>query len=99
MAYRCELCGKDVSFGRQYTKRGLAKKKGGNGRKVTGKSARKFKPNVQRIRAMVDGTTKRVKLCTKCLKSGRVQKPVKMKQRLEELMEKGVIKRKAESVA
>lgn len=99
MAFRCEMCGKDVSFGRQYTKRGLAKKKGGNGRKITGKSARKFRPNIQRMRVVVNGSTQRMKVCTGCLKSGRVQKPFKMKQHLADLADKGVIKRPAPAAA
>jgi large subunit ribosomal protein L28 len=53
----------------------LAKAKGGVGRRITGKSHRTFKPNIQRVRAVVDGSVKRVKVCTRCLKKGSVVKP------------------------
>ncbi len=71
-----EICKKRVEVGNQYTYRGLAKYKGGVGRKVTGKTKRKFRPNLQRVRAMVGETICRVRVCTRCLKSGKVRKPV-----------------------
>ncbi|MGE0433158.1 MAG: 50S ribosomal protein L28 [Planctomycetota bacterium] len=92
MAYRCELCGKDVSFGNMYVKRGLAKAKGGNGRKVTGKTARKFRPNIQRVRVFENGSTTRKKVCTQCIRDGKVTKPPKMKYVLKELALAGKIK-------
>ena len=75
MSRRCEMCGKATSFGRQYSRRGKAKRDGGVGVKITGKSRRTFKPNIQRVRAVVDGEAKRIKVCTSCLTSGKVQKP------------------------
>ena len=45
------------------------------GKRITGKTKRKFKPNIQRVRALVDGVPQRIKVCTRCLKSGRVTKP------------------------
>ena len=74
MARACEICGKKTSTGNQVTRRGLAKAKGGVGRKVTGRSKRKFKPNIQKIRVMVGLTPTRMKLCVKCLKAGKVVK-------------------------
>ena len=73
MARVCEFCGKRTESGGSVARRGLAKKKGGVGLKTTGRTLRKFKPNIQRVRALVDGTPKRVRLCTRCLKSGRIQ--------------------------
>lgn len=58
-------------------RRGLAKKDGGVGLRCTGRSFRKFKPNLQKVRAVVDGKVTRVRLCTKCLKAGRVTKVVR----------------------
>jgi large subunit ribosomal protein L28 len=75
MSMRCEVCGKTVNFGRQLTYRGKAKYLGGVGRKITGINPRKFKPNLQRIRALVKGAVKRVRACTQCIRSGKVQKP------------------------
>jgi large subunit ribosomal protein L28 len=74
MARVCEFCGKHTEVGGIVARRGLAKKKGGVGLRCTGRSFRKFKPNIQRVRALVDGEARRVRLCTRCLKSGRVMK-------------------------
>jgi large subunit ribosomal protein L28 len=74
MARVCEVCGKKPVVGNQVTRRGLAKAKGGVGRKVTGRSKRRFLPNVQKVRALVDGVAKRVKVCVRCLKAGKIQK-------------------------
>jgi large subunit ribosomal protein L28 len=38
---------------------------------------RRFVPNLQKVRAIVDGTPKRIQVCTSCLKSGKVTKNVK----------------------
>src|SRR4026209_1186845 len=54
---RCALCNKGPLRGEQITRRGLAKSQGGVGRKITGRSKRSFKPNLQKVRAVVDGKT------------------------------------------
>ncbi len=74
MARVCQICGKRTEVGFQTTRRGLAKAKGGVGKKVTGHSKRKFKPNLQRVRVLVGKTALRIRLCTKCLKAGKVVK-------------------------
>jgi large subunit ribosomal protein L28 len=74
MAKVCEICGKRPRAGRSIARRGLAKKKGGVGRRITGKSRRKFKPNLQRIKAVLKGKVKRLWVCTKCIKANKVQK-------------------------
>ena len=74
MAKGCALCGKGPLAGRTYTRRGMAKKKGGVGRRIVRKNLRRFLPNLQRVRMLVNGTVKRVRVCTECLKSGRVTK-------------------------
>jgi len=71
----CEFCGKRTEVGRSIARRGLAKKKGGVGRKTTGVTKRTFKPNLQTVRALVDGETRRVKICTACIRSGKIVKP------------------------
>ena len=75
MAMQCELCGKTVSMGKQLTYRGKAKYLGGVGRKITGINPRKFRPNLQSVRAVVKGAVKRIRACTQCIRSGKVQKP------------------------
>jgi large subunit ribosomal protein L28 len=76
---RCALCGKGPLRGQQITRRGLAKAKGGVGRKITGRSKRSFKPNLQKIRAIVGGRTVRLKVCTSCLRAGKVERPAPKK--------------------
>lgn len=77
MSKVCELCGKGVRFGRQYSRRGLARAKGGAGRKITGKTNRRFAPNLQRVRALTEsGGVRRMRVCTECIKRGRVRKAV-----------------------
>jgi large subunit ribosomal protein L28 len=71
----CEICGKRPRIGNQVTRRGIAKKKGGIGRRVTGRNRRRFLPNLQYVRAM-DGTrVVRKRVCTRCIKAGKVIKP------------------------
>jgi large subunit ribosomal protein L28 len=77
MARVCEFCGKHTEVGGIVARRGLAKSKGGVGLRCTGRSFRKFKPNIQRVRAIIDGAPRRVRLCTRCLKGGRVKKAVR----------------------
>jgi large subunit ribosomal protein L28 len=75
MSKMCDICGKGVSFGKKYARRGLAKAKGGAGQKITGKTPRKFGPNIQRIRALTaSGGVKRMTVCTQCIKGGKVKK-------------------------
>ena len=75
MARVCAFTGKKTQFGNQLTRRGLAKAKGGVGIKTTGCTRRKFKPNIQKVRAFIDGRTVRVKLSTKAMKTGLIAKP------------------------
>ncbi|MFH1024697.1 MAG: L28 family ribosomal protein [Planctomycetota bacterium] len=70
----CAICGKHPSAGRKITRRGLAKKKGGVGRKITGISPRSYRPNLQRIRVVVNGSNRRMNVCTRCIQAGKVQK-------------------------
>lgn len=62
MAKRCEICNKGTVAGRKIS----------HAHNVT---LRRFEPNLQRVRAWFDGTTRRIWVCTRCLRSGRVQKP------------------------
>lgn len=73
----CYFTGKKTSFGKQITHRGKAKYLGGVGTKVTGITARKFKPNIQKVRAVIDGQIVRVKVSAKAIRDGKIVKPVK----------------------
>ena len=59
MAGVCEICGKTPGFGMQVSHSHR-------------RSPRRWNPNIQRVRALVKGTPKRVNVCTKCLKAGRI---------------------------
>ncbi len=61
MSQVCELCGK-----RPVT--------GNNVSHAHNKTKRRFKPNLQRVRAIVEGTTRRLRVCTRCIRSGKVTK-------------------------
>ncbi len=76
MSRVCAICGKGPRAGRSIVRRGLAKKKGGVGRKTTGISKRRFLPNLQTVKIEKDGKIKRVKVCTSCLSKGKVKKIV-----------------------
>jgi large subunit ribosomal protein L28 len=79
MGSQCAVCGKKPIMGNQYTYRGKAKYLGGVGRKVTGISRRKFRPNLQNIQIVLDGAVKRRKVCVQCIRSGRIQRPQRRK--------------------
>jgi large subunit ribosomal protein L28 len=74
MARICSICGKGSVRGNSILRRGQAKKKGGIGQHVTAVSPRQFHPNLQKVRALVDGASRRVVVCANCIKSGKVQK-------------------------
>ncbi len=59
MAAVCDVCAKGPGFGNNVP---WSKKK----------TKRRWEPNIQRVRASVDGTPKRLNVCTSCLKAGRV---------------------------
>jgi large subunit ribosomal protein L28 len=40
------------------------------------KTKRRWYPNIQRVRAIVDGEVKRVNVCTRCLRSGKIQRAI-----------------------
>ncbi len=61
MASKCEVCGKGPSWGMSVSHSHRRTK-------------RRWNPNIQRVRANVDGTTKRVHVCTGCIKSGKIVK-------------------------
>ncbi len=80
MARVCEICGKSAQVGNRIETRGKAKYLGGVGTKITGKTRRQFRPNLQRVRvATPGGGAKRMKVCTECIRSGSIRKAVKQK--------------------
>lgn len=63
MAKRCEVCGKGVVAGVQYSHSHR-------------QSKRKWAPNIQSVRAIVNGSPKKISVCTRCLRSGKVQRAI-----------------------
>jgi large subunit ribosomal protein L28 len=61
MAAVCEMCGKKPSFGMNVSHSHRRTK-------------RRWNPNIQKVRAVVNGTHKRVHVCTSCIKAGRITK-------------------------
>ena len=59
MACVCEYCGKTTASGNNVSHSNL-------------KTRRKWKPNIQTVKALVKGEIKRVNTCTRCLRSGKV---------------------------
>ncbi len=77
MSRVCYFTGRKTVSGRSISRRGKAKRHGGVGKKVTGITKRKFKPNVQKVRAVIDGKVCRVRASAKAIRMGLVVKPVK----------------------
>jgi large subunit ribosomal protein L28 len=61
MAKRCEICDKGPVVGRKVSH-------------AHNVSSRRFEPNLQRVKVQVNGGTKYLRVCTRCLRSGKVVK-------------------------
>jgi len=79
MAKTCVFTGKKAVYGNRKKYRGKAKYLGGVGKKILGTSRRKFRPNLQKVRCVIDGVVKRVWVSAAAIRSGLVVKPVKVK--------------------
>ncbi len=75
MARKCKICGKSAVTGNSITRRGKPKKEGGIGLKTTGITRRKFLPNLQTKRVVINGKIQKILVCTKCIKSGKLVFP------------------------
>jgi len=67
MAKVCEICGKKPTFGHNVS----------HAHNLT---KRRWNPNLQTVRALVNGVPKRIIVCTSCLKAGKVTKLVRVKK-------------------
>jgi large subunit ribosomal protein L28 len=67
MAAVCDICGKKPSFGMNVSHSHRRTK-------------RRWDPNIQRVRALVDGAPKRLHVCTSCIRAGKVTKPIRRTQ-------------------
>lgn len=73
MSRSCPVTGRRTRVGNSVARRGLAKAKGGVGVRCTGRTKRKYKANIQKIRVVLpDGSHVRVRISTKAIKAGKV---------------------------
>jgi large subunit ribosomal protein L28 len=63
MASHCEICNKTKTIGNSVSH-------------ASNKTKRAFRPNLQRVHAVVNGTRKKIRVCTVCIKSGKIQKAI-----------------------
>jgi len=84
MSRKCPFTGKKTRAGYTYARRGKPKYLGGVGVKITGRTKRKFRANIQRVRALIDGKTVRIKVSAKAIHSGLIVKPPKRQYKAEE---------------
>jgi len=63
MAWQCSVCGKGIGTGIKLSHSHI-------------RSKRTWKPNLQRVKALVDGSPRRILVCTRCLRSGRITRAV-----------------------
>jgi len=61
MARRCTICGKGPAFGRNVS----------HAHNVT---SRRFQANIQTVRAVINGSVKRIRVCTRCIRSNKIVK-------------------------
>lgn len=62
---KCEICDKSVNYGNKLsiTRSHISKR-----------TSRTFKPNLRTVKTMVNGQPKKIKVCAKCLRAGKVEK-------------------------
>ena len=75
----CYFTGRKTIVGRKIRYRGKPKYQGGIGLKVTANAKRKFKPNLQTVRAVIDGAPKRIRVSARAIKQGLVVRPQRRK--------------------
>jgi large subunit ribosomal protein L28 len=74
MLKECFICGKGEQTGKTVARKGQYKAKGGTGSKIARWTMRKFLPNLQKMRIMLQGHPRRVYICAKCIKKGAIVK-------------------------
>ena len=63
MSQKCEVCDKKPQFGNNVSH-------------ANNKTRKVWKPNLKKLRVTMKGSIKKIKVCTRCLKSGKVTKAV-----------------------
>ena len=62
---KCAICDKTINYGNKLS---IARSH------ISNRATRTWKPNLRSVKAVVNGETKRIKVCAKCLRSGKVVK-------------------------
>jgi large subunit ribosomal protein L28 len=62
MSRQCEICGKKRQVGNNVSH-------------AHNRNKREFRPNLFKVRALVEGSPKRVRVCSRCIRSGKIVKP------------------------
>jgi large subunit ribosomal protein L28 len=75
MSKKCFICGKGPMVSLAVARTG-SKLRSGKKRYITGKSKRRQLPNLQKVKLDINGTIKRVRVCSRCLSSSKVKKIV-----------------------
>jgi len=73
MRRSCFICNKRTLVGFNVSRKGLAKKKGGTGSKITRRTKRVFRVNLRRVWIKTDKKVKHVYVCVECLKKGKAE--------------------------
>lgn len=58
---KCVVCDKSVTFGKKYSHSHI-------------RTNREWKPNVQRVKVLINGTPQKAYVCTRCLRSGKIER-------------------------
>ena len=77
MARICELTGKRPMKGSIIWRSGKTKKSGGIGTHITAITKRRFLPNLQRVKAVINGEVRYIRVSTKAIKKGLITKPAR----------------------
>jgi len=64
MPLKCEVCEKKPQFGNNVSH-------------ANNKTRRRWKPNIKKLRVVMKGSVKTMKICTRCIKSGKITKAIK----------------------
>ena len=70
MSAVCAICGKGPSFGNHVARSGKAAQK----RRVRRRTKRAFRPNLQRRKVLINGTSQHILICAACLKRGAIDR-------------------------
>ncbi len=70
MSRKCDICGKGAMVGNRVSH-------------AKNRTKHRFMPNLQKVRTMVNGQVKRQKVCTRCIRSGKIEKAIRGYRKLE----------------